>query len=128
MFSRKIGIALGLLLVFLTIVAFVMGRPAPRNKRIYPIVSHYAPFTVEKTLGGLRILRKDDPKFKEEPDAVDFYSRLHTLEREWAKKHLKLDHDRLLILNDQGKVLKEVPLKNEREKRFVKEYYGVQAP
>jgi hypothetical protein len=125
MFSKKLGFALGAVIIFLASVAFIMGRPPARDARIYPIVRQYAPFKVENGLGGLKILRKDDPTFKEEPDAVNFYSRLQELERQWAKTHLKLQGDTLQILDDRGKVLKSVPLENAREKRFVQEYYGV---
>jgi hypothetical protein len=126
MFSKRLGFALGAIIIFLASVAFIMGRPPARDARIYPIVQHYSPFKIENGLGGLKILRKDDPKFKEEPDAVNFYGRLQALEQAWAKKHLKLEGNTLKILDDQGKVLKEVPLKNDKEKRFVRDYYGVQ--
>jgi hypothetical protein len=125
MFSKKLGFALGAVMIFLAGVAFIMGRPPHRDARIYPIVQHYTPFRVENGLGGLKILRKDNPKFKEEPDAVNFYGRLQELERQWAKTHLKLRGDTLEILDDQGKVVKSVPLKNAEEKRFVQTYYGV---
>jgi len=126
MFSKRLGFALGAIIIFLAGVAFILGRPPARDARIYPIVRHYSPFKIENGLGGLKILRKDDPRFKEEPDAVDFYGRLQTLERQWAKTHLKLEGNALKILDGQGKTLKEIPLKNEKEKRFVRDYYGVQ--
>ena len=126
MFSKKLGFALGALMIFLAAVAFIMGRPPHRDARIYPIVRHYTPFVIEKSLGGLKILRKDDPKFKEEPDAVSFYPRLQELERNWAAKHLRLEGNTLKILDDQGKLLKSVPLQNEQEKRFIREYYQVE--
>lgn len=125
MFSKKLGFALGAVMIFLAGVAFILGRPPHRDARIYPIVQHYSPFVVENGLGGLKIKRKDDPKFEREPDAVKFYAQLQALEQEWAGKHLKLEGNRLLILDDTGKSVKEIPLKNESEKRFVREYYGV---
>jgi hypothetical protein len=125
MFSRKLGFALGAVMAFLAAVAFIVGRPPHRDPRIYPIVREYSPYTIEKALGGLKILKKDDPDFKEEPDAVNFYGRLQYLEREWAKGHLRLGEKRLKILDDSGKVLKEIPLNTEEEKRFVRDYYGV---
>jgi hypothetical protein len=126
MFSKRLGFALGGVMIFLAAVAFIMGRPAERDKRIYPIVREYSPYKIERSLGGLKILRRDDPEFKEEPDAINFYGRLQYLEREWAKTHLKLEGNTLKILDKGGKVLKEIPLQNEKEKRFVREYYGIQ--
>lgn len=125
MFSKKLGFALGAVMIFLAAVAFIMGRPPHRDARIYPIVREYSPYTVENGLGGLKILSKEDPNFKEEPDAVNFYKRLQTLEQQWAKTHLRLEGDTLKILDGNGKVLKAVPLKNSREKQFVHDYYGV---
>lgn len=112
-------------MIFLAGVAFIIGRPEHRDSRIYPLVRQYTPFTIEKSLGGLKIHRKDDPKFSEEPDAVNFYPRLKALERQWAKTHLKLEGMTLKVLDDKGGVLKEIPLKNEKEKRFVIDYFGV---
>ena len=125
MFSKKLGFALGAVMIFLASVAFIMGRPPHRDARIYPIVSHYTPYKIEKSLGGLKILNKEDPKFSEEPDAVNFYKRMQTLEQQWAKTHLKLENNTLKILDNEGKIVKEVLLKNDDEKRFVRDYYGV---
>ena len=127
MFSKKLGFALGAVMIFLAGVAFILGRPPHRDARIYPLVQHYSPFVVENGLGGLKIKRKDDPKFEREPDAVKFYAQLQALEREWAQKHLKLEGNTLVILDDAGKRVKEIPLKDVAEKRFVREYYGVDA-
>jgi len=127
MFSNKLGFALGAVIIFLTGVAFILGRPEHRDSRIYPIVKEYEPFKVENGLGGLKILRKDNPEFKEEPDTRNFYPRLKELERQWAQQHLRLEGDTLKILNDKGEPLKAIPLKNDREKRFVIDYYGVEA-
>ncbi len=125
MFSNKIVYAIIAVLIFLTVSAFIMGRPSHRDSRIYPIVRQYAPFVIENGLGGLKIKRKDNPDFKEEPDAVNFYQRLNVLEKEWAKSHLTVKGNTLFIYDNNGSVVKEVELKNDKEKRFVKEYYGV---
>ncbi|NPB04494.1 MAG: hypothetical protein GXO39_08820 [Thermotogae bacterium] len=125
MFSRKLGFALGAVMAFLAAVAFIIGRPPHRDPRIYPLVREYAPFKIEKALGGLKILRKDNPDFKEEPDAVNFYPRLQELERQWARTHLKLEEHTLKILDDQGNIRKEIPLKNDSEVQFIHSYYGV---
>jgi len=127
MFSNKLGLVIALLMMFLVIVAFIMGRPDYRDARVYPIIKEYEPFVVKNGLGGLKIYRKDDPSFKEEPDAKNFYPRLKELERTWAKEHLKLDGKRLIILDKNGTKLKEVELKNQKELQFVTNYYGVKA-
>lgn len=125
MFSNKLVYAIIGILIFLTVSAFIMGRPSHRDKRIYPIVRQYTPFVIENGLGGLKIKRKDNPSFKEEPDAVNFYHRLNELERDWAKTHLRVTNNTLEILDNNGTVLKIVKLKNQNEKKFIKNYYGV---
>ena len=126
MLSNKLVYAIIGILIFLTVSAFIMGRPSHRDKRIYPIVRQYAPFVIENGLGGLKIKRKDNPDFKEEPDAVNFYHRLNELERTWAKSHLRVNNNRLQILDNNGSVVKEVELKSDSERKFVKDYYGVE--
>jgi hypothetical protein len=125
MFDKKIVMAVVGVMFFLVSVAFIMGKPQHRDSRIYPIVREYSPFVVENGLGGLKIKRRDNPSFSEEPDAVNFYSRMEELEREWAKRHLKREAGELLVMDDNGTVLKRIELKSESERRFVKEYYGV---
>lgn len=125
MFSNKVVYAVIAVLIFLTVSAFIMGRPSHRDSRIYPIVRQYSPFIIENGLGGLKIKRKDNPDFKEEPDTVNFYQRLNVLERDWAKSHLKVNGNRLMIYDKNGSIVKEVELKSDKEKRFIKEYYGV---
>ena len=126
-FSKKIVLALGALMLFLAIVAFIEAKPPYRDKRIYPIIKSYEPYVIEKSLGGLRIVSKTDPKFKEEPSAIEFYKRLQELERQWASTHLRLHQNRLEILDDQGERLKSLTLQSDKERRFVQEYFGVKA-
>ncbi len=114
-------------MLFLAIAAFIEAKPPYRDKRIYPIIKSYEPYVVEKSLGGLRIVSKTDPKFKEEPSAIEFYKRLQELERQWANTHLRLHQNSLEILDDQGKRLKSLTLQSAKERRFVQEYYGVKA-
>ena len=127
MFSKKLGFALGGIIIFLSIVAFIMGKPPTKDKRLYPIIREYMPYKIENGLGGLKILKKDDPKFKEEPDAVNFYQRLQTLEREWAKNHLKISQNgaKLEILDSNKSVVKVVDIESKRELEFINRYFGV---
>ena len=117
-----------LLFAFLTlsIIAFLNSKPTSKNERIYKIVKHYSPYYLDKRLGGLKILSKEDKEFKEEPSAMELFKRLEELEKEWGKRHLKVEGDRLIILKD-NKIVKEVKLENEEEKKFIAQYYGVKS-
>ena len=125
MLSNRVVYAIIAVLLFLSITAFIIGKPEHRDKRVYPIVRKYEPFVIENGLSGLQIKRKDNPDFKEEPDAVNFYHRLKELERVWAKTHLRLNGNLLEIYDDNKTLLKSVELKDDKEKKFIQEYYGV---
>ncbi len=125
MFSRKLILAIAATFVFLSVVAFIIGKPPYKDKRLYPIISQYTPYKIEFALGGLVIKKKNDPKFKLEPDAKSFYHVLQELEKKWAKDHLKISNNTLLIYNDNKEIVKKVKLNNQKEINFIKEYYGV---
>ena len=122
--SKYIPIALFLGFLFVGLVAFFASKPTPKNKRVYNIVKEYSPYYIEKTLGGLRIRKKGDKEFKEEPTNAEFFKRYEFLEREWGQKHLKLNGNKLTIINN-GKELQTIDLKDANELHFVKKYYGV---
>ena len=126
MFRRYFPIFLFFAFLILSILAFYQAKPSAKNQRIYAIIKEYSPYYLEKRLGGLRILSKEDKEFKEEPSSIDIFKRLEELEREWGKRHLKLKGNKLLILKD-NKIVKEIELKNKDEIEFVKRYYGVQS-
>ena len=125
MFGKKLGLAISGVMFFLTAVAFIVGKPPQKDKRLYPIIKEYMPYKVENDLAGLKILRKDDPNFKEEPNAINFYPRLQELERAWAKKHLKIDKNMLQILDKSGKVIREIKLEDNQELDFIQNYFGI---
>ncbi len=122
--SKYLPVALFLGFLFIGLVTFFISKPTPKNARVYKIVKEYSPYYIEKTLGGLRIRKKGDKEFKEEPTNADFFKRYEFLEREWGQKHLKLRGNRLFIINN-GKNLKSIELKDANEINFVKKYYGV---
>ena len=122
--SKYIPIALFLGFLFVGLVTFFASKPTPKNMRVYKIVKEYSPYYTEKTLGGLRIRKKGDKEFKEEPTNAEFFKRYEFLEKEWGKSHLKLRDKTLYIIKD-GKNAKSIELKDANEINFVKNYYGV---
>ena len=122
--SKYIPIALFLGFLFVGLVTFFASKPTPKNMRVYKIVKEYSPYYIEKSLGGLRIRKKGDKEFKEEPTNAEFFKRYEFLEKEWGKSHLKLRNKTLYIIKD-GKNAKSIELKDANEINFVKNYYGV---
>ena len=117
------GLAIGFFLVGIN--AFLKAKPASKNERVYQEVRKYSPYYLDKRVTGLDIKSKTDKEFKESPDSYEVFHRLEKLEMEWGKKHLKLDNNTLLIVDDNGTILEKFPLKNKNEIDFVHSYYGV---
>ena len=123
--SKYLPFALALAFFLIAFNAFLNSKPQEKNKRVYKIVKEYSPYYIEKRFGGLRILSKEDKEFKEDPSSMNFFKELQKLEKNWAKNHLKLEGNTLTILDNNGKIVKKVELKNQKEIDFVKNYYGV---
>jgi len=104
---------------------FIQSRPTPKNKRIYKIVKEYSPYYIEKRFGGLEILNKQNKEFKEKPTNETFFKRYESLERDWGKKHLTLNNNRVTIKDDSNKTLKTFEIKTDDELKFIKSYYGI---
>ena len=106
--------------------AFLESKPSSKNERVYKTVKEYSPFYVDKRFGGLQIVSKEDSSFKEKPDNMTFFKEFERLEKEWGKKHLKLENNTLLILDNNGKTKSTLPLNSRDEIEFVHHYYGVE--
>ena len=114
---------LGFLLFGLS--AFLQSKPSSKNARVYKVVKEYSPFYLDKRFGGLQIMSKEDSSFKEKPNNMTLFKEFERLEKEWGKKHLKLENNTLLILDNSGKTQSTLTLNNKDEIEFVHQYYGV---
>ena len=99
--------------------AFFQSKPAAKNERVYRTVQQYSPYYLEKRFGGLEILNK------EEPNNMTFFKEFARLEKEWAKKHMRLDSNTLVILDNNGTEVAKLSLQNKEELDFVHSYYGL---
>ena len=125
-FSKYLPFAVAATFFIIGLNAFLQSRPPHKNARIYNEVRRYSPYYLQKRFGGLEIVSRTDPDFKEKPDNFRLYGELARLEKAWANTHLKRHGDTLLILDDNGSVRKRIVLRTDDEKRFVKTYYGVE--
>ncbi len=125
--SLKKYLPFALILVFLAIAisAFIQSKPSHKNERVYTTVKKYSPYYTDQRIGGIKILSKEDADFKEKPDNMVLFKRLDELEKAWAQKHLKVEKNTLIILDNNGTQLSTLPLNTEEEINFTHTFYGI---
>jgi hypothetical protein len=116
--------ALGLGLIFMAIMAFQQGKPTPKAP-IYQEVKKYSPYYIDKRFGGLQIMSKKDENFKEKPDNIEVFRRLDFLEKEWGKRHLKIENSQVIVLDDNGTELTKLPIPTQVDSNFLHSFYGI---
>jgi len=105
--------------------AFLQSKPSSKNERVYKIVQKYSPYYLDKRFGGLQIMSKEDPEFKEKPNNMTLFKEFERLEGEWGKKHLKIKNNQLIIVDNNGSQLSTLPLQTKEEIKFIHRYYGI---
>jgi len=125
--SLKKYLPLALLLGFLAlgISAFMQSKPSHKNERVYTTVKKYSPYYTDQRFGGLQIMSKEDPEFKEKPDNMKLFQRLDDLEKAWAQKHLKVENNILIISDINGTQQATLPLNTQEEINFTHTFYGI---
>ncbi len=124
-FSKYLLPALFLGFLLVGLVAFTNSKPSPKSVRIYKAIQQYSPYYFDKRFGGLQIMSKEDPEFKEKPNNMTVFKEFERLENTWGKKHLKLKNNRLIILDNNGTQKAVLPLQSQDEIDFIHRYYGV---
>ena len=109
----------------LGISAFMQSKPSTKNERVYTTVKKYSPYYTEQRIGGIQIMSKEDAEFKDKPDNMKLFKRLDELEREWAKTHLKLENNVLIILDNNETQQATLPLNTQEEIDFTHHFYGI---
>ncbi len=105
--------------------AFIQSKPSTKNDHVYKTVQKYSPYYMDKRFGGLTIMNKEDPEFKEKPNNMTLFKEFERLEKTWAKTHLKLESNTLIILDNNGSVQATLPLQTKEELDFAQEFYGL---
>jgi len=125
--SLKKLLPLALLIGFMLfgLSAFIQSKPSTKNDHVYKTVQKYSPYYMDKRFGGLTILNKEDPEFKEKPNNMTLFKEFERLEKSWAKTHLKLESNTLIILDNNGSVQATLPLQTKEELDFAQEFYGL---
>ena len=124
-FRKYLPIALFLGFLLFGLNAFLESKPSNKNARVYKTVQKYSPYYLDKRFGGLQIMSKEDPKFKEKPNNMTLFKEFERLEREWGQKHLKIQNNILVISDNNGTELLTLPLQTKEESDFTHRYYGI---
>lgn len=117
---------IGFFLGFIIIGGLAMKESMPevKDKRVYAALKPFMPYELEKRIGGFYIVTKLTGD-KEKPPATEVMIRLDELEKEWGLKHLTLEGENLLILDENKKVINKVKLNDHLETKWVKEFFGL---
>jgi len=116
----------GLLTAFLVMGILSMKRAMPeeKNERIYKEFKVHSPYQLEKRMGGLTIINLKDPEYKEKPSAAELLHRLDELDKEWAKGHLSVENNTLLISKENNTVI-EISIETKEERAFIQNFFGI---
>ena len=121
MFSKKLVWAMFFGFLFVSFAFFYGNLPAPKNKRVYEAILPYFPYKIKKELGGIDIVDTRNNKDLDVNNA-QAYMVYDQLLQKWGKKHLRLEGNDLLILDDQNKVVKKLVLSS-KERAWVKKFF-----
>ena len=124
-FKKYLPIALFLGFLIFGLDALLQSKPSQKNERVYKTVQKYSPYYLDKRFGGLQIMSKDDPEFKEKPNNMTLFKEFERLEREWGQKHLKIENNQLIIIDNNGSQFITLPLQDQKEFDFIHHYYGI---
>jgi hypothetical protein len=116
------ALAIGFFLIGFNV--YQEAKPTPKAP-IYKEIKKYSPYYLEKRFGGLEILSKNDSNFKEKPSNMELFHRMEALEKDWGKKHLKIEKDILIISDNNKTTLTKIPIKNQMDKDFIHKFYGI---
>jgi len=108
----------------LVYVGFVNSKPSSKAS-IYKEIKEYSPYYLDKRFGGLKIKSRVDKNFEEKPSSMEVFHRLEQLEHDWGQKSLVLDNKKLLIKDENDKIIKIIEIKSKEDEDFIKKYYGI---
>ncbi len=124
-FKKYLPFALFLGFLLFGLSAFLESKPSSKNARVYKTVQKYSPYYLDKRFGGLQIMNKENPSFKEKPNNMTLFKEFERLERTWGQKHLKIDDNILIISDNNGTQLSTLPIQTPKEREFIHRYYGI---
>ncbi len=123
-YSKYLGIALGLGFFLIAFVTLINAQPQKRDRAVYNQLKPYIPYKIEKKMSGL-FIRDTITQKKIEPKNAEVYNVLDNLEKDWGEKHLRREGETLIVVDDQNKTLKTIPLNTPSAKSYVHDFFGL---
>ncbi|WP_324171944.1 hypothetical protein [Sulfurimonas sp.] len=105
------------------ILSMKRAMPEPKEERIYKAIKVYSPYKLEKRMGGLEILNTQTDE-KEKPSNAEVLHRLDELDKEWAKEHLSVEGNDLVITTNDDETVK-ILIETPKERAFIKSFFGI---
>jgi len=109
---------------FVTLVAYKEAKPLPKAP-IYKEIKKYSPYYMEKRFAGLQIRSKLDDKFKEKPTNMEVFHRMEELNKEWAKIHLKRVEKTIVVSDENGTEVANIPISTKKDDAFIHSFFGI---
>ena len=122
--SKYLLIAFSAVLLFMGLRAFFDAQPEYREKRVYSLLKPHIPYTLEKKASGL-LIRNTKTDEKIEPKPSDLYHVLDGLEKDWGEEHLRVDGDRVTVVDEYNQTVETITLQNEDERVYIHQFFGL---
>jgi len=110
---------------FLVSYSAFINAKGERKSNIYADIKKYSPYYFEKSLSGLVIKSKENNDFKEKPSNMQVFHEMDRLQKEWGRKHLKIENNKLVIFNKE-RIIKKIPIKDKKDLNFLHSFYGLE--
>jgi hypothetical protein len=55
----------------------------------------------------------------------EFFKKIESIDKFWAKTHLQIEQNGVVIVDANKNVIKQIPFINIQEKEFVKNYFAI---
>ncbi len=124
--NTKKALFIGFLLAFLVLgfVAMQRAMPEAKEERIYKAIKVYSPYKLKQIIGGLAIVDTRTGN-EEKPSAEEVLLRYDELDKQWGKKHLRVEGDRVIVLGENNQSITTIFIQNSKEREFLRRFYGI---
>ena len=122
----KKGVFLGVIfaMFILGFIAIQKATPAAKADRIYKEIKVYSPYKFEKRMGGLSIVNIKTGE-KEKPNAADALYRMDDLDKQWGKKHLRVEGKEVIVMGDSNQTITKIFIETKKEREWLHKFFGI---